>query len=231
MIDDQNLDGAFGWLEFQSELLLHGDKNIGSGIGRNAGVGGMRPLRVRPSDRRVRRVDQVDFKLTPDSGLIYHRAAHQPLQDIGQEPHGRASRINPAPANPGAAAVIRIFFARRNRLQMVAGLAVKTGDPARGITAAQVELEIDRQMLKQDPKDVNAQLNQGLAFLQIGQAYEARAGKTRSLSDWRQADSWDRKSVEVWERIQKDGHLNPRYAAFLTTAQASIAKCKKALGD
>lgn len=36
------------------------------------------------------------------------------------------------------------------------------------------ELEIDHQMLEKDPKDVNAQLNQGLAFFQIGQSMNAR---------------------------------------------------------
>jgi hypothetical protein len=125
----------------------------------------------------------------------------------------------------------KLLRGRRTAYQKVAGLAARIGDPARASAAAGKELEIDRQMLEKDPKDVNAQLNQGLAFLQIGQSYEARAGRTGSRSDWRQADAWDRKSIEAWERIQKEGHLNPRYAVFLAQARASIAKCKKVLGE
>jgi tetratricopeptide (TPR) repeat protein len=119
----------------------------------------------------------------------------------------------------------------RSAYQLVAGLSAKLGDPVRTYRNAQKELEIDDQMLMTSPANAGAKLNRGVALLQIAQAHQVRAGKTRSAEEWRAALDWGSRSMEVWVRVKQEGALNPGYAAYLPRTQALIDDAHHALSS
>ena len=94
MLNDENLDWAFGRFEFQAELPLHGGKVVGAEISRCGAIGGTRPRCIRGRNiRLIRGEGELEIKLTSDSGLINNRAAKHRRKVTGKVRHGRARPI------------------------------------------------------------------------------------------------------------------------------------------
>ena len=117
--------------------------------------------------------------------------------------------------------------------QTTADFAVSTGDDQMVLTNANKELEIDARLLAVDAKNASAQRNRGLALGQIGKAHEIRAARTKvpaaRLTEWREARSWHKRSLDFWLEMQRTGTLIPIYASALDTARKNISRCDSTL--
>jgi hypothetical protein len=107
----------------------------------------------------------------------------------------------------------------RTAYQLMAGLALAQNQPADAIRAAEQELAMDAELLKQDERNASARRNQALAYMQIARAHEQR-------KDARTASSWYRKSVAGWNRARADGILIPAYVKRAEEASQGLARCE-----
>ena len=80
--------------------------------------------------------------------------------------------------------------------QLIAALAIETGDSGKALLATQKELQIADRLLALSSADESARRNQGVAFLQMGQAHELLA-RTQA-AEWHESRSWYQRSLDVW---------------------------------
>jgi tetratricopeptide (TPR) repeat protein len=111
--------------------------------------------------------------------------------------------------------------------QLMATLAIESGDSGKAQVAARKELQIADRLLAMSPLNENARRNQGVAFLQMGQAHELQTRK--QVADWRESRSWYQRSLDVWLDLKRRGRLIPRYAPRLDEASLAVARCDRAL--
>jgi tetratricopeptide (TPR) repeat protein len=110
---------------------------------------------------------------------------------------------------------------------LVAAMAIQTGDGGKAVMAARKQLQIADRLLRISAANEFARRNQGLALLQLGQGHELLARK--SISEWREARSSYQQSRDVWLDLRNKGTLIPRYIPRLDEAAAAIARCDRAL--
>ena len=106
--------------------------------------------------------------------------------------------------------------------QLIAALALENGDSGTALRAAEKELQIAGRLLAVNAGNETARRNQGVAFLQMGQAHEI-------LAEWREARSSYQQSLDVWLDLRRKGTLIPRYAPRLDEAGHAVARCDRAL--
>jgi len=121
----------------------------------------------------------------------------------------------------------------RSLCELRADALMALGQFSKAVESAQRELEIDARLLKASAADAGAQLNQGVAWSQIGKVHTALAGRAGSpaarLAEWRQAREWYQRSYDIFDQQKKSGKLIPFYRANLDAAGAAIAMCDQKL--
>ena len=110
---------------------------------------------------------------------------------------------------------------------LMAELAIQTKDGGKALRSARKELQIADRLLAISSANEFARRNQGLAFLQMGQAHELLA--RTHLAEWDEARSSYQQSLDVWLELRKKGTLIPRYAPRLDEAGQAVARCDRAL--
>ncbi|MDE3195700.1 MAG: protein kinase, partial [Acidobacteriota bacterium] len=103
----------------------------------------------------------------------------------------------------------------RTAWQLMAGLSITTKDPDRAIRAANQELKIDDEQIAEDARNAGAWRNRGVAYTDIGRAYELK-------KDLPEALDWYRKSLAIWVRLKNEGTLIPMYAFKLPEAERRV---------
>jgi tetratricopeptide (TPR) repeat protein len=111
--------------------------------------------------------------------------------------------------------------------QLIAALAIEAGDSGKALLAARKELQIADRLLSISGANESARRNQGVAFMQMGQAHELLARTT--FAEWRESRSWYQQSLDVWLNLRKKGTLIPRYAPRLDEAATAVARCDLAI--
>jgi non-specific serine/threonine protein kinase/serine/threonine-protein kinase len=111
--------------------------------------------------------------------------------------------------------------------QLIAALAIETGDSGKALRAAAKEVQIADRLLAINLANETARRNQGVAFMQMGQAHELLAKTQRA--EWPEARSWYQKSLDIWLDLRKKGTLIPRYAPRLDEAGQAVARCDRVI--
>ena len=111
--------------------------------------------------------------------------------------------------------------------QLIAALAVEAGDGGKALRTAGKELQMADRLLAVNSANESAWRNQGVAYLQMGQAHELLA-RTR-VAEWHDGRSSYQQSLAVWLDLRKKGTLIPRYAPKLDEASQGVARCDRAL--
>jgi len=149
----------------------------------------------------------------------HDRAGAQAYYDSAIAGYGRVMAHAPGNYPPGLVPTY----------QLIATLAIESADTGKATRAVDKEMQIADRLLAINAANETARRNQGVAYLQMGQAHELLA-RTQA-SEWHVARSWYQRSLDIWLDLQRKGTLIPRYAPRLDEAAQGVAKCDRALDN